>query len=115
MEFLDSLRDDVLEGADTDLLAGRLIRNELRPYGGMNGRSVWAGPTIDGAFCLVVSDDDAPAIACGYPVTIENGGISLVLPAGPSDGDVEAVYPPSQSIRYTLGAGMQVTTAPVTD
>ena len=115
MEFLDSLRDDVLEGADADLAAGRIIRDKLRPYGGMNGRSVWAGPTIDGALCLVVSDDEAPVIACALAETVEARGISIVLPAGYADSDAESVFPPGQSIRYTLGPDMSVTTQPAVD
>ena len=115
MEFLDSLREDVLEGADADRAAGRIIRDKLRPYGGMNGRSVWAGPTIDGTLCLVVSDEEAPVIACALPETVEARGISIVLPAGHADSDAEAVFPPGQSIRYTLGPDMSVTTQPATD
>ncbi|HEX5858312.1 MAG TPA: hypothetical protein VFY91_09410, partial [Microbacterium sp.] len=115
MEFLDSLREDVLEGADADLAAGRIIRDRLRPYGGMNGRSVWAGPASDGTLCLVVSDEEAPVIACALPETIQARGISIVLPAGRADSDAESVFPPGQSIRYTLGPDMSVTTQPATD
>ena len=102
-------------GASPDLLASRIIRDELRPYGGMNGRSVWAGPTIDGALCLVVSDKDAPVVACAYPSTVEAQGLSIVLPAGPGGVEGEAVFPPGQSIRYTLGPGLAVTTGPAVD
>jgi len=115
MEFLDSLRDDVLAGASPHLLARRIIRDELRPYGGMNGRAVWAGPTTDGELCLVVSDPDAPVIACGYPETIEASGVSIVLPAGRADSQAESVFPPGQSIRYTLGPGLSVTAQPAVD
>ena len=115
LEFLDSLRDDVLEGAGADLVASRIIRDRLRPYGGMNGRSVWAGPTIDGTLCLVVSDVDAPAIACALPETVKTRGISIVLPAGYADSDAESVFPPGQPIRYTLGPDLSVTTQPATE
>ncbi|MGC5224640.1 hypothetical protein ACPW96_18910 [Micromonospora sp. DT81.3] len=113
--FLNRLRDDVLSTASPQVLASRIIHSELRPYGGMNGRSVWAGPTIDGAVCLIVSNEETPVIACGYPETIEAHGISIVLPSGYSDTSVEAVYPPGQSIRYTLGPGLSVTTQPAVD
>ena len=113
--FLNRMRDDVLSTASPQVLASRIIHSELRPFGGMNGRSVWAGPTIDGAVCLIVSNEEAPVIACGYPETIEAHGISIVLPSGYSDTEVEAVLPPGQSIRYTLGPGLSVTTEPAVD
>lgn len=113
--FLNRLRDDVLSTARPQVLASRIIYTELRPYGGMNGRSVWAGPTIDGTVCLIVSNEEAPVIACGYPETIEAHGISIVLPSANSDTEVEAVLPPGQSVKYTLGPGLSVTTQPAVD
>ena len=67
------------------------------------------------AYAVIVGNDEAPVIVCGYPETVERHGISIVLPAAYTDDAVEAVFPPGQSIRYTLGAGLSVTTQPAVD
>jgi len=111
-QALDLLRRAVLVGAEPDNVAGRVIRDELEGYGEAHGWSVWAGPTIDDAFCLVIGRGDPPTITCGAPEYVAAHGLSLVVPAvtgGPAVGG-EAAVEPGQPVRITLlpgGAGIE--------
>lgn len=112
--FLDELRDEVLAGADLEGPAGRIVRAELRPYGGSNGWSSWAGPTIDNQLCLVVSDGGLPIVTCDTPENVANGGVSTIVTAGQADSRGDAGFAPGTKVRITLLPGA-VATEPYTD
>lgn len=111
--FLDELRDEVLAGADLQGPAGRIVRAELRPYGGSNGWSSWAGPTIDNQICLVVSDGGLPIVTCDTPENVASGGVSTIVTAGQADSRGDAGFAPGTKVRITLLPGA-VATEPYT-
>lgn len=111
--FLDDLRDDLLARADLQGPAGRLIRAELVPYGGSNGWSSWAGPTIDNQICLVVSDGGIPIVRCDTPENVANGAVSTIVTAGEADSRGDAGFAPGTKMRIILLPGA-VATEPYT-
>lgn len=111
--FLDDLRDDLLARADLQGPAGRLIRAELAPYGGSNGWSSWAGPTIDNQICLVVSDGGIPIVRCDTPENVANGAVSTIVTAGEADSRGDAGFAPGTKMRIILLPGA-VATEPYT-
>lgn len=115
LELLDSRRDVVLAGADLSLVAGRIIRDELRPLGDLYGRSVWAGPTVDGAVCLVVEGVEAPVIMCGSSESVAEEGLNIDVFAHIDVDEPGADVEDGQRVRITLTPDGAVLARPLTE
>lgn len=100
LEFLDSLRDDVL--AEVGDVAHRLVRDELRPYGTAYGWSVWAGPSVDGATCLVVAGHASSRISCAGPEAVSARMLSIDVDTGIVRDDQTLEISQGETVRFTL-------------
>lgn len=80
---LRRLRTAVLSGPNTEFddIVRRLDVDRLLPKGTIDGRSVWAGPTIDGVMCLVLGGDGGPIVGCATRASIAQRGLSVTAPA----------------------------------
>lgn len=99
--YLDGLRDQLLAAPGMQQIAGRLIREQLRPYGALYGRSVGVGPTVDAQICMVVVGDPEPSIACVPVDGARSDPVSVVLPSGHA-GSAGENTAPEKPVRYTL-------------
>jgi len=111
-EYLGGLRDEVLALPGAEGMADRMIRDQLRPYGILYGRTVGAGPTVDGQFCMVIADLPSASITC---ISIENAyanPVSIALRAWYSDAESDAFTGLGELISYTLMPGGSVVAVP---
>ena len=110
--YLDGLRADVLALPGGGDVAERLIRDQLRPYGILYGRTVGAGPTLDNRFCMIIADLPAASVTC---IPVENAyanPVTVVLPAWYSDADSDVFTGLGEPISYTLMPGGSVVAIP---
>jgi hypothetical protein len=109
---MDGLRDEVLTLTGAGEVAERMIRDQLRPYGILYGRTVGAGPTVDDRFCMIVADLPAASVTC---ISIENAyssPVSVVLPSWYSDSESDMFTGLGEPISYTLMPGGSVVAVP---
>jgi hypothetical protein len=110
--YLDGLREEVLTLPGGGDVAERMIRDQLRPYGILYGRTVGAGPTVDNRFCMIVADLPAASVTC---ISIENAyanPVSVVLPSWYSDAESDMFTGLGEPISYTLMPGGSVVAVP---
>ena len=103
--YLDGLREEVLTLAGTQDIADRMIRDQLRPYGILYGRTVGVGPTTDNRFCMIIEDLPESAVTC---ISIENAyanPVSVTLPSWYTDADSDVFTGLGELISYTLMPG----------
>ena len=112
-QFLDHLRDELLATPGLEDLGERVIFDALRPFGGLFGRQVWAGPTIDGEYCMVIENHPEPITGC-IAADPASSPLTIVLPARRSDSasTAHALVPPGDPVGYTLQPGGMVVAAP---
>ena len=111
-EYLGGLRDEVLELPGAEGTADRMIRDQLRPYGILYGRTVGAGPTVDGQFCMIIADLPSASVTC---ISIENAyanPVAITLPAWYSDAESDLFTGLGELISYTLMPGGGVVAVP---
>ena len=111
-QYLGGLRDEVLALPGAEGMADRMIRDQLRPYGILYGRTVGAGPTVDGQFCMIIADLPSASITC---ISIENAyanPVSIALPAWYSDAESDVFTGLGELISYTLMPGGGVVAVP---
>jgi hypothetical protein len=110
--YVDGLRDDVLDLPGNEEVAGIMIRDQLKPYGVLYGRTVGAGPTTDHQFCMIISDLPVSSVTC---IPIENAyanPVSVVLPSWYSDTESDLFTGLGEPISYTLMPGGGVVAVP---
>jgi hypothetical protein len=110
--YVDGLREEVLTLPGGGDVAERMIRDQLRPYGILYGRTVGAGPTVDNRFCMIVADLPAASVTC---ISIENAyanPVSVVLPSWYSDAESDMFTGLGEPISYTLMPGGSVVAVP---
>ena len=110
--YLDGLREEVLTLAGTQDIADLMIRDQLRPYGILYGRTVGVGPTTDNRFCMIIEDLPASAVTC---ISIENAyanPVSVTLPSWYTDADSDVFTGLGELISYTLMPGVVVVAVP---
>ena len=108
---VESLREDLLSGPGMEEISARMLRELLRPQGVLYGRTVGAGPTRDGEFCMIVADAPAPSFAC-IPIADTERAVSVVLP--PASAESSDRPPASaQFVRYTLTDERRVVAEPI--
>lgn len=110
--YIDGLRGDVLSLPGTEEIRNRMIRDQLRPYGILFGRTVGVGPTIDHKFCMIISDRPASSITC---ISVENAyanPVSVSLPTGYPDAKTDPSPGLEHLISYTLMPGGSVVAVP---
>ena len=93
-------------------IEARLIRDQLRPYGTLYGRTVGAGPTVDHEFCMIVADLPEPSITC---IPIENAyanPVSVILPAWYSDSESDVFTGLGELVSFTLMPGGSIVAEP---
>ena len=106
--YLDNLREGFLDSPGLALIADRIIRDSLRPYGDLYGRTVWAAATIDGQYVMIVDDSPDPqfVFVSTDPAYASAQSVSLSVTAA-------AGAPPSAAfVVYTLLPNGRVTVAP---
>ncbi len=120
---LNRLRTAVLSGTNTEFesILRRLDVDRLLPKGTIDGRSVWAGPTIDGAMCLVLGGEGGPIVGCTTRTSIAKHGLSVTAPAAnatwdsPDPANTPAAPLSSYApVMYTLLADGNVITEAIT-
>lgn len=120
---LRRLRTAALSGPNTEFddIVRRLDIERLLPKGTIDGRSVWAGPTIDGVMCLVLGGDGGPIVGCATPAALAARGLAVIAPPAnaqwdsPDPANTPAAALSSYSpVKYTLLADGTVTTETVT-
>ncbi len=110
--YVDGLRDDVLTLPGSAEVADRMIRDQLRPYGILYGRTVGVGPTVDHRFCMIIADLPQSSITC---IPIENAyanPVSVVLPSWYSDAESDVFTGLGELVAYTLMPGGTVIAEP---
>lgn len=111
--YLDGLRDEVLRLPGADVVQDQMIRDQLRPYGILYGRTVGAGPTVDHEFCMIIADLPEASVTC---IPVENAyanPVSVVLPAWYSDAQSDVFTGLGDLVTYTLMPGGGVVAVPV--
>jgi hypothetical protein len=110
--YIDGLRDDVLSLPGTETIRNRMIRDQLRPYGILFGRTVGVGPTIDHKFCMIISNRPTSSITC---IPVENAyanPVSVSLPTGYADAQSDPSHGLGHLVAYTLMPGGSVVAVP---
>lgn len=110
--YVDGLREDVLTLPGSQGVADRMIRDQLRPYGILYGRTVGVGPTVDHRFCMIIADLPEASITC---IPVENAyanPVSVELPAWYSDADGDLFTGLGELVAYTLMPGGSVIAEP---
>ncbi|HYI50664.1 MAG TPA: hypothetical protein VEX42_03735 [Microbacterium sp.] len=110
--YVDGLRDDVLALAGSEEVADRMIRDQLRPYGILYGRTVGVGPTVDHRFCMIIADLPRSSVTC---IPVENAyanPVSVLLPAWYADADSDLFTGLGELVAYTLLPGGSVLAEP---
>ncbi|MET0828101.1 MAG: hypothetical protein ABWY26_01150 [Microbacterium sp.] len=110
--YLDGLRDEVLTLPGIGAAADRMIRDQLKPYGILYGRTVGAGPTTDSRFCMIIADMPQASVTC---ISIENAyanPVSVVLPTWYADADRDRFTGLGDLVSYTLMPGGGVVAVP---
>jgi hypothetical protein len=110
--YIDGLRDDALSLPGGEQIADRMIRDSLRPYGILYGRTVAAGPTVDHRFCMIIADLPEASVTC---IPVENAyanPVSVHLPAWYSDADSDLFTGLGELVAYTLMPGGSVVAEP---
>lgn len=110
--YLDGLRNEVLGLPGSQDVAEIMMRDQLRPYGILYGRTVGSGPTTDHRFCMIISDLPAASVTC---IPIENAyanPVSVVLPSWYSDTESDVFTGLGELISYTLMPGGGVVAVP---
>lgn len=110
--YVDGLREDVLSLPGSAEVADRMIRDQLRPYGILYGRTVGVGPTVDHRFCMIIADLPQSSITC---IPIENAyanPVSVVLPSWYSDAESDVFTGLGELVAYTLMPGGTVIAEP---
>jgi hypothetical protein len=110
--YIDGLREDVLSLAGTELVADRMVRDQLRPHGLLYGRTVGVGPTLDHTFCMIIADLPEASITC---IPVENAyanPVTVLLPAWYTDADSDLFTGLGELVAYTLMPGGIVTAEP---
>jgi len=110
--YLDGLRDEVLDLPGNQDVAGIMIRDQLRPYGILYGRTVGAGPTTDHRFCMIIADLPVSSVTC---IPIENAyanPVSVLLPSWYSDTESDVFTGLGELISYTIMPGGGVVAVP---
>ena len=110
--YVDGLRDDVLGLPGNEEVAGIMIRDQLKPYGILYGRTVGAGPTTDHRFCMIIADLPVSSVTC---IPIENAyanPVSVLLPSWYSDTESDVFTGLGELISYTLMPGGGVVAVP---
>ena len=110
--YLDGLRNEVLGLPGNEEVAGIMIRDQLRPYGILYGRTVGAGPTTDHRFCMIIADLPVSSVTC---IPIENAyanPVSVLLPSWYSDTESDVFTGLGELISYTLMPGGGVVAVP---
>lgn len=111
--YVDGLRDDVLALPGTDEVADRMIRDRLRPYGILYGRTVAVGPTVDHRFCMIIADLPRSSITCIPVETARAEPVSVLLPSWYADADSDLFTGLGEIISFTLLPGGSVIAEPV--
>jgi hypothetical protein len=110
--YVDRLRQDVLDLPGTQDVAGIMIRDQLKPYGILYGRTVGAGPTTDHRFCMIIADLPVSSVTC---ISIENAyanPVSVELPSWYSDTESDVFTGLGELISYTIMPGGGVVAVP---
>jgi hypothetical protein len=110
--YLDGLRDDVLALPGSEEVADRMIRDQLRPYGILYGRTVGVGPTVDHRFCMIIADLPRSSVTC---IPVENAyanPVSVLLPSWYSDAESDVFTGLGELVAYTLLPGGSVLAEP---
>ncbi|HXR44125.1 MAG TPA: hypothetical protein VN759_04915 [Pseudolysinimonas sp.] len=110
--YLDGLRNEVLDLPGNEDVAGIMIRDQLRPYGILYGRTVGAGPTTDHRFCMIIADLPVSSVTC---IPIENAyanPVSVLLPSWYSDTESDVFTGLGELISYTIMPGGGVVAVP---
>jgi len=110
--YLDGLRNEVLDLPGNQDVAGIMIRDQLRPYGILYGRTVGAGPTTDHRFCMIIADLPVSSVTC---IPIENAyanPVSVLLPSWYSDTESDVFTGLGELISYTIMPGGGVVAVP---
>ena len=98
--------------AGNEEVAGIMIRDQLKPYGILYGRTVGAGPTTDHRFCMIIADLPVSSVTC---ISIENAyanPVSVLLPSWYSDTESDVFTGLGELISYTLMPGGGVVAVP---
>lgn len=106
--YLDGLRAEVLALPGATDVAARMIRDQLKPYGTLYGRTVGAGPTADNRFCMIIADLPAASVTC---ISVENAyanPVSVLLPSWYPDADSDLFTGLGELVTYTLMPGGSV-------
>ena len=107
---LDDLRDDVLALPGVGITK-LMIRDQLRPYGLVYGRTVGVGPTVDDQFCMIVADLPAASVTCISARNAANPA-SVTLPSWYPNVESDLLGGPGDLVSYTLMPGGSVVAAP---
>jgi hypothetical protein len=110
--YLDGLRNEVLDMPGNQDVAAIMIRDQLRPYGILYGRTVGAGPTTDHRFCMIIADLPVSSVTC---IPIENAyanPVSVLLPSWYSDTESDVFTGLGELISYTIMPGGGVVAVP---
>lgn len=118
-EFLDHLRIELLATPGLERLAERIIVDDLRPFGGLYGRKVWAGPTTDSDYCMIIAGQPEPSVACIPIEEAHSAPSTIILPAGDAVAGFDRAAPPTNAVEpgalvsYTLQPGGTVIARPI--
>ncbi len=110
--YVDRLREDVLGLPGNQDVAAIMIRDQLKPYGILYGRTVGAGPTTDHRFCMIIADLPVSSVTC---IPIENAyanPVSVELPSWYSDTESDVFTGLGELISYTIMPGGGVVAVP---
>ena len=110
-EFLDHLRTDLLATPGLEHLDGRIVVEGLRPFGGLYGLEVWAGPTTDGEHCMIIRTSPEAVTGCVSAARVDIAPLTITVPAG-SPSATDPGLEPGILISYTLRGDGTVIAAP---
>ncbi|WP_457101316.1 hypothetical protein [Microbacterium sp. P5_E9] len=108
---LDDLRDDVLALPGVGITK-LLVRDELRPYGLVYGRTVGVGRTVDRQFCMIIADVPAASITCISGRNSNGTPVTVTLPAWYPNLESDPYAPVGELVSYTLMPGGSVVAVP---
>ncbi len=108
---LDDLRDDVLALPGVGITK-LLVRDQLRPYGLVYGRTVGVGRTVDHQFCMIIADVPAASISCISGRNSNATPVTVTLPAWYPNLESDPYAPIGELVSYTLMPGGSVVAVP---
>ena len=108
---LDDLREDVLALPGVGI-SKLLIRDQLRPYGLVYGRTVGVGPTVDHQFCMIIDNVPTASIVCISARNSNATPVTVTLPSRYPNLESDEYAPIGELVSYTLMPGGSVVAAP---